>query len=661
MKVGTLSHPFALLLFALALVFVLGSADPVLGTTELPEERVVASPVEDEDKLLLSPGSVTVVRPQEMKGEQKNLPELLKQVPGLHVVETKGRGAYTVASIRGSSAAQVAVYVDGVLMNLGSEAAVDLSSIPVENVERIEVYRGYIPSRFGGASMGGVINIVTKKPEESGGTLSLGAGSWGRARAGLAWNAPLGGGSLFLGLNHDRTDGDFKYPNDNNTPYTPTDDYEAERENNRYANTDVLLKWNDDHWRVEGGWKRNDRALPYPAPGADKPESPRGADFRVDQWNVVLARRQTWGDLEWGFRAEYLGQSKRYDDPSDTIGGWGEQHNRYDTDRLSFALDGALPVGDRHLLEFLWNYYDETLNTDGDIVKKMRGFREHNRYSWNAQIQDTIGLGRGDNLWLTPVVRWNAADGCTEFSWGAALDWRMSREWTLKLTGGTYNRAPNLYELYGDGAFVIPNPSLRWESGTQWDVGLAWKGQLWGGEATAELTVFGRHSDDLIDYLMTNPRFAQYVNIGKARVIGTELEVSAEWEKWALYLAATWMDPKNETPGYMDGDPLANRPEWEGLLRATRKWERSSAFAELRYVGRNYYDMQGEVGWTDLLTAGLGVRWQPKENLKLVLGVDDLFDKGPDLKLFAVGTGPERMLWYPLQGRTFYVSLIWTF
>ena len=107
---------------------------------------------------------------------------------------------------------------------------------------------------------------------------------------------------------------------------------------------------------------------------------------------------------------------------------------------------------------------------------------------------------------------------------------------------------------------------------------------------------------------MTNPRFAQYVNIGKARVIGTELEVSAEWEKWALYLAATWMDPRNETPGYMEGDPLANRPEWEGLLRATRKWERFSVFSELRYVGRNYYDMQGEVGWTDLLTAGLGVR-----------------------------------------------------
>ena len=93
MKVGTLSHPFALLLFALVPVFVLGPADPVLGTTELPEERVVAPPVEDEDKLLLSPGSVTVVRPQEMKGEQKNLPELLKQVPGLHVATQIGRAS----------------------------------------------------------------------------------------------------------------------------------------------------------------------------------------------------------------------------------------------------------------------------------------------------------------------------------------------------------------------------------------------------------------------------------------------------------------------------------------------------------------------------------------------------------------------------------------
>ena len=90
MRVGT-SFFTLFAFFILVPLSLLVPTEPALGTTEFPEERVVASPI-DEDKLLLSPGSVTVVRPQEMKGEQKNLPELLKQVPGLHVVESREIG-----------------------------------------------------------------------------------------------------------------------------------------------------------------------------------------------------------------------------------------------------------------------------------------------------------------------------------------------------------------------------------------------------------------------------------------------------------------------------------------------------------------------------------------------------------------------------------------
>ena len=112
----------------------------------------------------LSPGTVTVIRPEKYKGEQKTLADLLKDVPGVHVREVNGKGQYTTVSVRGSTAAQVGVFVDGVMTNLGGDAAVDISTIPVKNVERIEVYRGYIPSRFGGTFIGGVINVVTKKP-----------------------------------------------------------------------------------------------------------------------------------------------------------------------------------------------------------------------------------------------------------------------------------------------------------------------------------------------------------------------------------------------------------------------------------------------------------------------------------------------------------------
>lgn len=641
-----------------------GNAWAAESPVDLPAVEVSGEAESLDEKLALSPGTVTVIKPQEMKGEQKNLPELLKQVPGLHIIETKGRGAYTTATVRGSSASQVAVYVDGVLMNLGSESAVDLSTIPVENVERIEVYRGYIPARFGGASMGGVINIVTLDPSEPGGSVTFGAGSFGRLTGGITYNTPLGGGSLLAAANFDRTDGDFSYPNDNNTPYTPSDDYDADRQNNGYKNSNVLLKWRDEHWTVEGGWKRNDRELPYSAPGADKPDSVMGATQVTDQWNAIVTRRDKIGDLDYGLRLEYLYQDKEYDDPHDKIGGWGEQHNRYETKRFGAALDGSVPIGERHMLEFLWNYYNEELRTTGDIIREFGGRENHSRDSWNGQIQDTISLNAAGDFWLTPVIRLNSADGKTEFSWGAAVTKKFGRGWTAKLTGGTYNRAPNLYELYGDGAFIVPNPGLKWEEGTQYDAGIAWEGEIAKASVKAELTYFYRDSENLIDYLMVNPRYAQYVNIGDAEVSGIELETTVKRGRWDVYLSATWMDAKNKTNGYMYDDPLPNRPEWEGLLRVSHKIlkdDRASIFAELHYIGENYYDMQGEVGWDDLTTLGLGLRWQIKDGMKLVVGVDDIFDAGPDVMLFATGNGPERTLWYPIQGRTFYATLIWTF
>ena len=635
----------------------------------LPEERVTAD-AEEEDKLLLSPGTVSVIKPQEMKGEQKNLPELLKQVPGLHVIELRGRGAYTTVSVRGSTPAQVAVYVDGVLMNLGSEAAVDLSTIPVENVERIEVYRGYIPARFGGASMGGVINIITKKPDgKGGGTLLIGGGSYGRFRAGAAYSAKLGDGALFVGVTRDQTNGRFLYPNDNNTPYDVTDDYRAKRQNNSYQNSDSLVKWQNENWTIEGAWKRNDRDLPYGAPGNDKPWSVPGPKQLTDQESFSAVRRQKLGALDLGVRLEYLHQSKRYDDDGgdNVIGLYGStyRHNRYVTDRYGVAIDGSLPAGDAHLVEFLWNWYDETLRTKGDVINYFAGIEKHTRYAWNGQIQDTISIGDKDKFWLTPVIRWNHADGRTEFSGGAALNYKFDEHWSAKVTYGGYNRAPNMYELYGDGAFVIPNPLLDWEEGTQWDAGVTWKGDIFKGKSEITLTYFGSHVDNLIEYFVVNPRYARYENVGKAHINGLELEGSIKWQDWEVYGSATWMDAVNKTPGFRYGMRIPNRPEYEGFLRVARnnllKNKRLSAFAEARYIGNNFYDQLQEVKQDDLLTFGVGLRYSIKDDLKLVVGVDDIFDKGPDVLFLAEGHGPDRVMWYPLQGRTYYASLIWTF
>lgn len=186
-------------------------ADDLLMDFSLDAMTVEAKRPDWESKL--SPGTVNIVRPDEFKGEQKSLPDLLLTVPGVHVREVNGKGQYTTVTMRGSTAAQVGIFIDGVLANLGGDTAVDLSTIPVKNVERIEVYRGYIPSRFGGTFMGGVINIVTKKPETTDVSLEVGKSSYGGKRGSMEITAPLGDGSLMVGTNYESSDGDFKYKN----------------------------------------------------------------------------------------------------------------------------------------------------------------------------------------------------------------------------------------------------------------------------------------------------------------------------------------------------------------------------------------------------------------------------------------------------------------
>lgn len=61
--------------------------------------------------------------------------------------------------------------------------------------------------------MGGVINIVTKKPETTNVSLEVGKSSYGGKRGSMEITAPLGDGSLMVGTNYESSDGDFKYKN----------------------------------------------------------------------------------------------------------------------------------------------------------------------------------------------------------------------------------------------------------------------------------------------------------------------------------------------------------------------------------------------------------------------------------------------------------------
>ncbi len=240
-----------------------GAAE-ALSASDAPEFELAGITVEAKRpdwESKLSPGTVTVIRPEEYKGEQKDLPDLLKMVPGVHVREVNGKGQYTVVTVRGSTAAQVGVFVDGVMTNLGGDAAVDISTIPVKNVERIEVYRGYIPARFGGTFIGGVINVVTKKPTKANISAELGKASFGGKSASLEVVSPLASGSLLVGLNYEAAKGDFPYHNysyddPKNQKYVQSvlDEYPSVIES--IENSLTLDNWNKS--KIEDLYKRGD-------------------------------------------------------------------------------------------------------------------------------------------------------------------------------------------------------------------------------------------------------------------------------------------------------------------------------------------------------------------------------------------------------------------
>lgn len=240
-----------------------GAAE-ALSASDAPEFELAGITVEAKRpdwESKLSPGTVTVIRPEEYKGEQKDLPDLLKMVPGVHVREVNGKGQYTVVTVRGSTAAQVGVFVDGVMTNLGGDAAVDISTIPVKNVERIEVYRGYIPARFGGTFIGGVINVVTKKPTKANISAELGKASFGGKSASLEVVSPLASGSLLVGLNYEAAKGDFPYHNysyddPKNQKYVKSvlDEYPNVIES--IENSLTLDNWNKS--KIEDLYKRGD-------------------------------------------------------------------------------------------------------------------------------------------------------------------------------------------------------------------------------------------------------------------------------------------------------------------------------------------------------------------------------------------------------------------
>jgi len=124
------------------------------------------------------PASVSVVTAKDIEERNVNtVKEALQYLPGVYV--NQADNADSSIMMRGFGSTDILVLVDGQQMNTGYNGSVNLNSINVENIEKIEVLRGAASSIYGGHAVGGVINITTKEARSVGahGSVVLSYGS----------------------------------------------------------------------------------------------------------------------------------------------------------------------------------------------------------------------------------------------------------------------------------------------------------------------------------------------------------------------------------------------------------------------------------------------------------------------------------------------------
>ena len=155
-------------------------AEVVPVAKEIP--AVVVSATRTEQSTLTTPASITVISRQQIEDSgSRHIVEVLRGQGGVQINDLYGDGSRATVGMRGfaeSAGSNTLVLVDGRRLNNPDIASPDLNSIALDDVERIEIVQGSAGVLFGDQAVGGVINIITRKPGALRHSLKVSAGSY---------------------------------------------------------------------------------------------------------------------------------------------------------------------------------------------------------------------------------------------------------------------------------------------------------------------------------------------------------------------------------------------------------------------------------------------------------------------------------------------------
>ena len=517
-------------------------------------------------------------------GAARTLGDVLQRVPGVDVREQGGQGQLATLQLRGSRAVQVLVLVDGAPLNPGGAA--DLSLLPLGIVERVEVLRGPEAARFGPGALGGVVNIITRRPPakpigEATAALETDYSDLPplkerqvaeRAEAAAAateshTQLALSGGSYSaVGAELSITDSCASYYMShqqarNNYSFERADGSEAIRENNAAAQQQFWAAWRCGGVDWRGGVTAQRRGVPG------------SAEFPTLE--ARLKRDGAWLQAARGdWRADLSMLHTQFRDPQPYLhqGAIDVRDTQWHAEWASGALAAqASPWGLRPRLDYIMSeqYGDHSrLGLDA--------FREWTGKCAGADARLELGLTTSSDIGVDPTTR-------------LGLSWKLAGGAQAYTALGYGVRHPAFEELYLAGmGSVEGNPDLKPERVMNYEAGVQWNRVA----TQAGVSAFLSDYEQSIIFAPVSAYLVRASNTGRARVGGVEASLDQKLSQQAWWRTAyTWL-PLAE---YASGVPLTGRAEQH--LSSSLELARGAWTGALRldYTGRTPADLFGNL------------------------------------------------------------------
>lgn len=651
-----------------------------VATDESRMDDIVVTAAGFQQHVVDAPASVTLIPRFELEQQRVNsLAEALMNVPGIDVGNGVGKTGGMNISIRGMPSDYTLVLVDGRRQNAAGNVTPNgfgetSSSFipPVSAIERIEVVRGPMSTLYGSDAMGGVVNIITRTPdEEFGFDLGLDATLQGDDDFGNSYNStiyadgPIVPGKLAFavrGRYFERDPSELVYEDANGDPIEVSKRGPSPVGAEIWSTGGRLTFTPDDDHRI---WFDADIARQ----AYDNSEGQLGTlgtrgyapelEFNRDQFVLAYSGEVLGGvvDADITYNStETLGRIL----PSDVPGTDRQQGDDRELDASNTIYNARFfkTIGP-HTFTVGGQYWDAEM-TDGVAADTF----EHQQ--WAIFAEDEWRLR--ENLALTVGLRMDDHSVFGEhFSPRAYLVWTANEMLTVKggvsrgfKTPGLEQIAPGIIGFRGQGTIpVLGTPTLQPETSTTFEGGLYFdNGNGFSGNVTAFRNVFEDKiatgpqlvncafglteaeynaltpSDACVDYgFWPRPAtYSQSINVDEAETQGIEASFRQRISSTIRVSGNYTFTESEQKSGPSAGEPLVNTPEHQGNARiswdATEDvtlWLRGE-FASERYRGAgNAQDALGDYEAYALFH--LGGSWSVRDNVSFNATIYNLLDE----------------------------------